>query len=180
VRVNPQSQAVKADYKRLLEPYKFKPWVFPEGFCLIVDTREQHSPLFLDKPPKGLMVMRDTLHDGDYAIRGVPGFCVEKKYTGDIYPYVSSEREKTIRKMQRFKAISDAGGWVGLLIDNKESDIFKWQDYTKVSPEVVRGALLSFSIRYRVHVYFASDKHKAERFIIDNALKYYKIVKGIK
>lgn len=162
--------------KKYLTPFKFKPTAFPENFCLIVDTREQHSPLFIDKPPKGLMVMRDTLKNGDYGIKGLPNFAIEKKYYGDLFSYCSTEMvEKTIPKMQRFKEIADAGGWVGLVIENKESDIFKWQQYTNIHPESVRGALTSFSLRYGVHVHFAGNRESAGRWILDMASKWYLI-----
>jgi len=161
------------------KPYQLKNTVIPPEMCLIVDTREQHSPLFLDKPPKGLMVCRDTLSDGDYGIRGMPLFCIEKKYHGDLYPYCSTEREKTIKKMQRFRHMVDSGGWVGLLITERESDIYKHQTFTRVSPECVRGALVSFAIRYHVTVYFASSKEYAERFILDHAVKYYNVMKEV-
>ena len=39
--------------------------VIPDGFVLITDTREQ-DPLFR-KPPKGLLIVRDTLRAGDYS-----------------------------------------------------------------------------------------------------------------
>ena len=166
----------RPDNPKYLKPYEFKPIIFPSDFCLIVDTREQASPLFLDKPPKGLMVMRDCLQVGDYAIRGINDFCIEKKYYGDLYPYCSSEFEsKTRKKLERMKDIVDHGGWCGLLIDNRESDIFKWQEHTKVDPQCIRGALNSIRMRYRIHTYFAPTKEHATRFILDSAVKWWEI-----
>ena len=167
----PTSQQVKFN-----TPYKFKPYVFPQNFTLIIDTREQKSPLF-DKPPKGLVVMRDCLANGDYSIRGMPLFSVERKYCGDIFPYVSTEREKTLKKLRRFREMIDKGGWVGLLIAERESDVFKHQLWTKVSPEAVRQALISFAIRYHITVYFSHVKENQERFILDHAIKYYNVMK---
>jgi len=164
--------------KKFIQPYKFKPYVFPPDFTIIIDSREQKSPLF-DKPPKGLMVMRDCLTNGDYSIRGMPLFSIERKYCGDIFPYVSSDHEKTLKKMLRFRQMVDAGGWVGLLIAERESDVFKHQQFTKVSPEAVRQALISFAIRYHVTVHFAHTKEQQERFIIDHAIKFFNVSKEV-
>jgi len=163
-----------------LKPYKLKTTIFPEEFCLVVDTREQQSPLFLSKPPKGLMVMRDTLHNGDYGIKGFDNFCIEKKYSGDLFPYCSSEMvAKTIPKMQRFKEIIDKGGWVGLVIEDTMSNIYKYQEYTNIHPESVRGALVSFAIRYGVHVHFAGNRVNTARWILDHAVKWYNVQKEL-
>jgi len=151
-----------------LEPYKFKPIEFPSEMCLIVDCREQQSPLFLDRTaPKGLMVMRDTLKDGDYGLRCFNNFFIEKKYHGDLFNYCTKEYEsKTRPKMERFKKIIDKGGWVGLVIEDTMSNIFKWQDYTNASPESVRWALASFSLRYGVHVHFGGNRENTARWIM--------------
>lgn len=163
------------------EPYKFKPIIFPPEMCLIVDCREQNSPLFLDRTaPKGLMVVRDTLKNGDYGLKGFPAFAIEKKYHGDLFSYCTKEYEaKTRPKMERFRKMVDADGWVGLVIENRMSDIFKWQDYTDSSPEAVRWALISFSLRYHVHVHFAGNRENTARWILENAVKYYKIMKEL-
>lgn len=176
MKATPRSTTISSKH---LEPYKFKPLVFPPDFCLIVDTREQASPLFLDKPPKGLMVMRDCLKNGDYGIRGFPNFAIEKKYHGDLFTYCSTERSKTKPKMERFRQMVDAGGWVGLVIEDSMSNIFKWQDYTNINPGSVRGALTSFAIKYHVHVHFAGNRENAARWILDHAVKYYNFMKSL-
>lgn len=159
---------------KYLSPFTFKPTEIPSEMCLIVDTREQHSPLFLDKPPKGLMVMRDTLKNGDYGIKGLPLFAIEKKYHGDIFTYCSTEMDsKTYPKMERFKKMIDAGGWVGLVIEDTMSNVFKWQEYTRITPESVRSALIKFAIKYHVHIYFAGNRDNAARWILDSAVRYY-------
>jgi len=159
---------------KYLTPFKFKPYEFPPEMCLIVDTREQKSPLFLDKPPKGLMVMRNNLENGDYGLSGLPNFAVERKYYGDIFSYCSTEMDaKTYPKMSRFRQMIDNGGWVGLVIEDRMSDIFKWQEHTKISPESVRGALTKFAIKYHVHIHFAGNKENTERFILDHAIRYF-------
>jgi len=155
--------------------YELKPTVIPEGFVLIQDTREQR-PLFT-RIPKGLTIQSTTLHDGDYSIKGFESkFAIERKFIGDLFPYCSSERDKTVAKMKRFRSIVDAGGWVGLCIEEKESTVYQHQNFTQVSPETVRGAIISFAIRYHVNVYFAGNRDNAARFILDHACRFYKMV----
>ena len=176
MRATPQTpQQYAAKNSKYLSKFTFKPHVFPQGFILKVDTREQHSPLFLDKPPKGLVIVRDTLKNGDYSfVGGEDRFCIEKKYAGDLLPYCSTEmEEKTKPKMQRFMDMISKGGWVGLVIEERMSDVFKWQEHTKISPESVRGALTKFAIDYGVHVHFAGNRENASRWILDHAIRYY-------
>jgi ERCC4-type nuclease len=77
--------------------------------------------------------------------------------------------------MERFRAMSNSGGWVGLCIENKESDVYQHQYFTKVHPEMIRGAIISFSVRYGVHVYFAGNRDNASRWILDHACRFWKI-----
>uniref|UniRef100_A0A6M3LAZ6 Putative nuclease n=1 Tax=viral metagenome TaxID=1070528 RepID=A0A6M3LAZ6_9ZZZZ len=152
---------------RSLKPYQLKPTVIPEGFVLLQDTREA-KPLFT-RIPKGLTVMSKTLSCGDYSILGQEEtFCVERK-AGDIFSYVV-EREKTIKKMKQFKQME----FVGLIIEGKELDLYQYQQFTKVHPESVRGALVSFQVRYGVHL-FVGSRENCIRVLLDWAVKFWNI-----
>jgi len=164
-----------SDQAKFNKPYELKPTVIPANMIMVVDTREQR-PLFT-KLPKGLTIVRNTLTDGDYSIVGHESrFVIERKFLGDLYPFCSSERDRTITKMKRLLAITNSGGWVSLVIEAKESDAYKYQDWTRVSPECVRGALISFSLRYKVHVYFSGNRENSARYILDHACKFYNII----
>jgi ERCC4-type nuclease len=155
--------------------YVLKPTVIPDGFVLLQDTREQR-PLFT-RIPKGLVIQSATLHDGDYSVKNFSHlFAIERKFIGDLFPYCSSERDKTVAKMKRFRSMVDSGGWVGLCIEEKESTVYQHQNFTQISPETVRGAIISFAIRYHVNVYFAGNRENASRFILDHACRFFKMV----
>jgi ERCC4-type nuclease len=161
------------------KPFAFKPPVIPPDMVVIVDTREQNSP-FLIKPPKGLTIVRDTLVNGDYGIRGFPDFAIERKFIGDIFPYCSTEQvKKTKPKMERFRDMIKAGGWVGLAIQEREADIYNHQQWTNISPESVRQAICSFEIRYGVHIYFNKDKDRLVMWMLDRMIKYYNMMKKV-
>ena len=151
-----------------LKPYVLKPTPIPDGFVLLQDTRECR-PLFT-RIPKGLTVMSKTLSHGDYSILGFESkFCVERK-AGDLYPYCSTERDKTLKKMKAFKQME----FVGLIIEGRESEIYQFQQHTKIHPEVIRGALTSFAIRYKVHIYIG-NRENCTRQLLDWATKYYTV-----
>ena len=153
---------------RQSKPYTLKPTIIPDNFTLLQDTREQR-PLFA-RIPKGLTIQAKTLHHGDYSVKGFENqICFERK-SNDLFAYCSSEREKTVKKMKAFKSFE----FVGLIIELRESEIYQFQQHTKVHPEVIRGALLSFQIRYGVHIYYGSRENCA-RWLLDCAVKFYNV-----
>ena len=86
------------------ETYKLVGFKFPQDFVMVVDPREQR-PLFT-RFPSGLVIKSATLKDGDYSIMGFENkIAFERKGISDLFPYCSTEREKTIKKMQRFKTM---------------------------------------------------------------------------
>ena len=154
---------------------EFKPYgSFPPGFTLIIDTREQ-LPLF-DSRPKGLNIIHKSLKDGDYSILGFEDkFTIERKMPSDFYTYLGQDRKKTISKMKRFKEFS----YVALVIEDSEDDIYFGNQFTSLTPDQIRAALVSFRIRYGVHVYFNNDRRMIERFVLDHALKFYKMMREV-
>jgi ERCC4-type nuclease len=155
-----------------LKPYSLKPIPIPDGFILCQDTREQR-PLFA-RIPKGLTICSTTLTRGDYSVKGFEDkICFERK-SMDLWPYCSSEREKTVKKMSQFKSME----FVGLVIELKEHEIYQFQQHSRVHPEVIRGALISFAVRYGVHIYMGSRENCA-RYLLDHAVKFYNIKKEV-
>ena len=163
----------KAAGSKAEEAYKLVGFKFPENFVLVADTREQR-PLFTRFPP-GLVIKSATLKDGDYSVMGFEGkIAFERKGISDLFPYCSTERDKTIKKMKRFCDMEFAG----LIIEAEEKDVLRFQQFTQVHPEVVRGAITSFQVRYGVHVRFGSREDIA-RWMLDIMIKYYLIKKEV-
>jgi ERCC4-type nuclease len=162
-----------------IHPNCLKPFNLPEGFVLVRDTREQR-PLF-NHPQDGLEVVTDTLHYGDYSIRGFEEmFTVERKQISDFYSFIGKERVRTVKKMEQFREIVSCGGFVGLVIEASECDLLSGYIMSRVSPEVARQALVSFEIRYGVHCYYSKYRKNIERWIIDRAVKFYRIMRECK
>jgi ERCC4-type nuclease len=153
---------------RHMKTYILKPTVIPDGFVLVQDTREQR-PLFA-RIPKGLTISSATLSNGDYSVRGFEdNICFERK-ANDLFAYCTAEREKTLAKMLRFKDYE----FVGLAIEMRESEAYQFQQYSKCHPENIRGALISFQIRYGVHVYFGT-RDTCARWILDCSVKFWNV-----
>lgn len=158
--------------------YVMKPTIIPPDMVCIVDTREQRSPL-LARPPKGLTIVRDTLKDGDYGIKGFPLFAIERKFMGDLFPYCATEQvAKTKPKMMRFAEMIKQGGWVGLAIQERESEVYQYQQFTNISPESVRQAIVSFEVKFGVHCYFNPDKDRIVTWMVDRMVKYYNMMRA--
>jgi ERCC4-type nuclease len=156
-----------------------KPARIPEGFVLVVDTREQR-PLF-QNTQEGLEVVTGALHHGDYSIKGFEDrFCVERKQISDFYGYIGKKRDRTVKKMEQFQEVVSSGGFVALVIETSESDILNGYIMSRVSPEVARQALVSFEIRYGVHCYYSKSRKDIERWVLDRAVKFYKVMRESK
>ena len=125
-------------------------------------------------------MLTSTVRSGDYTIQGFePVFAIERKQISDFYTYIGAERDKTIRKMKVFADMIKRGGFVGLAIEAAEEDIYFGHIHSQVPPEVARQAINSFRIRYGVHVYFNPDREYIRRFVLDSAIKFYKIMREV-
>ena len=156
---------------------KLKPFKVPEGLTIIVDTREQ-LPLFkrMPKHTGTINIIRKKVDYGDYTIEGFEDqFAIERKQISDFYSYIGKERKKTTRKMQEFGEIVKNGGWVALVIEESEATILSGFLMSKVPPEVARGFLNSWRVRYGLHSYFSRERKFIERFVLDSMIKFYNV-----
>jgi DNA excision repair protein ERCC-4 len=145
---------------------------------LVVDTREQ-KPLFTDPTPD-LVTVAASLPHGDYSLQGFEDrFCIERKQVSDFFTYIGKERDRTTKKMEMFRGIISAGGFVGLVVEASEADILSGFIMSRVSPEMARQALVSFEVRYGVHLYYSRSRRDIERWILDRAIKFYRIAREV-
>lgn len=154
------------------DPNVVKSVPIPEGFILIQDTREQ-LPLFGSES----WIVNAALKNGDYSIKGFEdAFCVERKQISDFMSYIGKERNKTTVKMERFAEMK----WVGLAIEATENELFAGIYQSSMTTEQVRAALVSFEVRYNVHIYYDRDRRNLARWVLDRAVKFYKIQREVK
>ena len=159
---------------------ELKPARIPEGFILLQDTREQKPLYSSGSTPEGLEVITTTLPCGDYSIKGFEDrFSVERKQMGDFYSYIGKEHDRTGKKMEQFREMVSRGGWVGLVVEATEADILTGYLMSRVSPETARQALVSFEVRYGVHVYYSRSRRDIARWVLDRAIKFYRIQREV-
>ena len=147
--------------------------VIPEGMVVVIDTREQDM-LWLPKPPKGLVIVRDTLKNGDYSIRGHEDkFFIERK-AADLYAYLTSERTETKAKLQRL----DKYDFKALVIESTEYELLYTPSFfIDKNIEVIRQSLNSFEIKYGLHVYYG-ERRDLERKVLDWMIYYFNLQRG--
>jgi ERCC4-type nuclease len=148
--------------------------IIPDGFILKIDTREQ-IPLF-DKPLKGLPIIRDTLKHGDYSIVGFENqICIERKQMSDFLSYVGSDRSNTKKKLEAMQLLT----WKGLVIEEHWEELFFPKLYSAVHVESIRKSLVSFSIKYHLHIFVNSNREECTRWILDRLIYFYKLQRGV-
>lgn len=150
--------------------------IIPEGFYLIIDTREQ-LPLF-DNPSKELedRIIRKALPYGDYSVKGFETLIfAERKKISDLVPYVTTNLLETINKL---KGCERARGY--LTIEAKESQVLQWHDHTDVSPQAIRGGLAALESIYHLSTYYTPNRTQMERWILDRFIKFYTFMRSDK
>jgi len=165
-----QSPRTAQSISRSITDYKPKPFIFPPDMVILIDTREQQSPLF-GRYPKGMTVSTTTLKIGDYSIRGLENkIAIERKKISDLISYCTTEREATKIKMSKLQSLQ----WAGLIIEARESEVYRPYAFSNASPESIRQSLVSFSVRYGVHVYIG-DRDRCAMWMLDRMIKFWKI-----
>lgn len=144
----------------------------PPDMIVVMDTREQ-DPLFTSRIPKGLIITRDTLKNGDYSIRGFEDkIMFERKRMSDLGTYIGRDHQMTKEKLSRCKDYD----FVSLIIEEEERDIlFAEKQFSQVSNELFRQAIASLEIRFRMHVYYSRSRKDVERWMLDRMIKYYNV-----
>ncbi len=151
------------------KPVKFG-FKFPEDFILVVDTREQES-LFTNRPPKGLVMVRDYLEVGDYSARGFEkgGITIERKTVPDLLNCLGNDRERFKRELEKMRGYE----WKAIVVESSENDLLQHHEISLMEPESIRQSIVSINIRYRVQFYYQPVREKMERWVLDHLIKFF-------
>jgi len=134
----------------------------------VIDTREQDA--LFKRSVKGLTLCRNTLPTGDYSIVGFEDqIAVSRKTVSDLYSSLFADWEREIKVFERMAGME----WKALVIEGHEDDIYRWQDYSQVHPNSMRGRLCAIEIRFKLPVYYGGRKD-LERWILDRFIRYYR------
>jgi ERCC4-type nuclease len=124
-------------------------------FVVLGDTREQRLPPF----PDGVVLERETLHEGDYTTRRLLGIAVvERKSVSDFASTITHGRDRFDREVERlkpyrFKCIA------------VEGDLHEVYRTSLVHPHSVLGSIASFYARANLPTFFLVNATGVGRFI---------------
>lgn len=134
------------------------------SLIIVIDTREQ-LPYIFDNS------MLKTLKTGDYSILGLENdVAVERKTKEDAYGSCGARRvrfEKEIVRLSKFD-------YAAVVIEASLSSLLTPPSYTKVRPLVVVNSFVSWSVKYGVHVFFASNREYGRNLVQLILQKYWK------
>ncbi|MBE3137628.1 MAG: ERCC4 domain-containing protein [Thermoplasmata archaeon] len=151
-------------------------FVFPEGFCIIRDTREQVGTGLFVKPPKGLLIVRDTLKYGDYSIKNFENsIVVERKGIDDLWTSVTVDADAFKKKMMVIAQYERK--W--LLIDGLESEFLGYREGRKIHPNQIRQALAKIEGYLGIPIHQSESMEASERWMIDTFIRFFQFKRGL-
>lgn len=128
-------------------------------FTIICDSREQIPYLFHGYT---CGVKKSGLKTGDYSIQGYEQeICIERKSKEDLYSSLGQGRARFEREFIRMKDYQ----YKALVIEAALGDVLTPPARSQMNPTSVLNSLISWSIRYGVHIFFADTRHLAEALI---------------
>lgn len=137
------------------------------GFTVVIDTQEQ-LPYYFKKS------IRKKIKTGDYSIEGLENIItIERKTKSDIYQSLGKERPRFKREAIRMVGFE----YAAIVIECNLKDLTEPPPFVeKMTGKKVINALISWSIKYRIHVFFASDRLHGQAItyrILEKFWKYW-------
>jgi ERCC4-type nuclease len=121
---------------------------------IVIDTREQ-QPYEFD-----CATVVETLRTGDYSVRGLEAdIVIERKTKADIYGSVTRDRNRFEREMVRLQKIR----YAAIVIESSLQRLLVPLAFSKINPIAVINTLVSWSVKYQVHIWFAEHRRFAAR-----------------
>ena len=133
-----------------------------DPFTIVVDTREQKPYRFAGSVTKGLPA-------GDYSVLGLEGrVVVERKRVQELFTCAGVDRKRFERELERLSRYD----YAAVVIEGRLSDALEPSPFSKVSPKAVVSSLVSWSVKYGVHVFFADDRRLARALTLKILCKF--------
>jgi ERCC4-type nuclease len=131
---------------------------------IVIDTREQRPYKFKD-------VVTKTLESGDYSLLGFEDkVAVERKSKPDIYGSFGKGRDRFEREIKRLSKYD----YAAIVIESDLKGLLIAPTFSHMNPKSVINSLVSWSIRYGIFIYFASDRKHARSLTYRILEKYWK------
>ena len=140
-------------------------------FIIVIDTREQRPYQY-----EGSVVR--TLTNGDYSALGFEDrVAVERKSLADAYASLGRDRVRFRREVERLAKYEFAA----IVIEASLPDFLRRPLHSQMNPRAAITTLLSWAVRYHVHVFFAGDRAHGQALtqrLLETYWKYREEVQG--
>ena len=134
------------------------------GMVIVQDTREQRPFIF-----ECNTVVR-KLAVGDYSLLNFENrITIERKSVGDLFATLGKGRDRFIREVTAMSKFE----FKAIVIEGDFDDIKAGYHFSQTHPNSVIGSLLTFSIRYGLHVFFCGNYENARRITLELLKKIY-------
>ena len=129
-----------------------------ETLKILVDSREQSPYLFNGY---AATATRGTLDTGDYSLQGLTDLvAVERKELDDLMGCLTHDRDRFTRELERLRGFDEAA----LVVEATFQDIAGGRYRSRMKPESAVQSLFSIMGRFRLPIYFATDRREGEYF----------------
>lgn len=110
-----------------------------------------------------------SLKTGDYSIVGFENIiAIERKSKADLFMSFGKNRERFERECKRLSEIR----YAGIVVESTWGNLSRPPRYSKMNPLAVKNSLISWSLKYNLHVWMAGDRKGGEE-IVENLLKMF-------
>jgi len=134
-------------------------------FVIVIDSREKKPYAF------PITTVCKALPTGDYSLLGLEErVAIERKQLEELFTITGRERDRFERELERMATLDFAA----IVIEADLPQILQGVLFSHVSPKAVIGSLVSWSIRYRTHVFFAGDRRHGNALTKQLLEKYWR------
>lgn len=135
-------------------------------FTIAIDQQEKKPFTFWDYP-----VETKHLKTGDYSIIGFEeSICIERKSHADAYGTIGSGRARFKRELERMVWFD----YAAIVIECSLGQFLIPPSFSKLHPSSAINSLVSWSVRYGVHVFFCDRRKHARTLTFRILEKYWK------
>ncbi len=133
-------------------------------FTIVIDSREQNPYRFQDAVTK-------ALKSGDYSILGFEDrITVERKTKEDAYASLGAGRARFEKELTRLSEYD----YSAIVIESTLTNFLQAPAFTRMKPKAAINSLISWSVKYGVHIFFASDRRHAKAVTYRILEKFFK------
>jgi len=127
-----------------------------------IDSREQ-APYEFENSEVG------TIPVGDYTIYGLENhIAIERKELNDLIVCLTTGRERFEKELYRSRGLD----YFSLIVEASLSDIANGRYRSDMNPKSAIQALLAFSVRYRLPIFFCENRKYGQRITESLLCKY--------